>query len=131
MLTRIRNSILVRARKVKVVRTKSTFEISKILEKEGFIESYEECDKVYLTENSYHHKSILLTLKYKGSKQKPYISCIKIISKPGIKSYVNHKNIPRVLGGIGIAVLSTSKGLLTDKEAREEKTGGEILFQMW
>lgn len=131
MLTRIKNSILVKSRKVKVKRTNSTIQICKILLKEGFIESYEECDKVYLSSDKFHNKSILLTLKYKGNKQKSYITSIKTISKPGIKIYVNSRNIPKVLGGVGIAVLSTSKGLLTDREAREQKAGGEVLFYIW
>lgn len=131
MLTRIRNSILVKSRKVKVVRTNSTIEICKILKKEGFIESYEECDKVYISENNYYNRLILLTLKYKGVKQNPYITSIKTISKPGIKVYVDCRNVPKVLGGIGIAVISTSKGLLTDREAREQKIGGEVLFYIW
>lgn len=131
MLTRIRNSILVKSRKVKVIRTNSTISICKILKNEGFIDSFEECDKVYISENEYYHRLILLNLKYKGVKQKPYITSIKAISKPGIKTYVDNRNIPKVLGGIGIAVLSTSKGLLTDREAREKRIGGEVLFYIW
>lgn len=131
MLTRIRNSILVKSPKVKIIRTNSTLSICKILKREGFIENYEECDKVFISENECYNRLILLTLKYKGVKQKPYITSIKAISKPGIKIYVNNKNIPKVLGGIGIAILSTSRGLLTDREAREQKIGGEVLFYVW
>lgn len=131
MLTRIRNSILVKSRKVKIIRTNSTINICRILKKEGFIESYEECDKVYISDKESYHRLILITLKYKGVKQKPYITSIKAISKPGIKVYVDNRNIPKVLGGIGIAILSTSKGLLTDREAREQRIGGEVLFYIW
>jgi len=131
MLARIKNSISIKSRKVEIIRTKLTEEICKILKKEGFIEKYEESGKVYITEKGYVHKNIIITLKYKGIKQKSYISGLNTVSKPGIRIYVNKKNIPRILGGIGIAFLSTSKGILTDREARDQKIGGEILFYIW
>lgn len=87
-------------------RTKLTLNIADILKKEGFIESFEETGDVVLIENGFFHKDILITLKYGGVKQKPYITQLKRISKPGLRVYVNKKNIPKVLGGIGVAVFS-------------------------
>lgn len=106
MLTRIRNSNLRRSRKVKIIRTKLTFNIAKILKQEGFIESF---DVVSSVEKNCPCSFILITLKFKGLKQKPYITELKRISKPGFRVYVNHKNIPTVLGGVGIAVCLSKK----------------------
>nr|YP_009503375.1 ribosomal protein S8 [Euglena clara]AXA45479.1 ribosomal protein S8 [Euglena clara] len=131
MLTRIRNAILVKSRKVIILRTNLTLNIASILKKEGFIESFEEYGDVFLTEKTCVQKYILIVLRYKGVKQKSYITSLKRISKPGLRVYINYKNIPKVLGGIGIAVLSTSKGLLTDRAARFNKLGGEVLFYIW
>lgn len=104
MLTRIRNSILVKSRKVEVIRTNLTLSIAEILKKEGFIESYEESGRVFITQKGFVHKYISITLKYKGIKQIPYITKLKRVSKPGLRVYTNYKNIPRVLGGVGVAV---------------------------
>lgn len=93
-----------KARTVVVKRTKLTLNIADILKREGFIDSYEEVGDVVLIENGFFHKEILITLKYSGLKQKPYITQLKRVSKPGLRVYVNKKNIPRVLGGIGVAV---------------------------
>lgn len=131
MLTRIRNSILVKSRKVEVIRTNLTLSIAEILKKEGFIDSYEESGRVFITQKGFVHKYISITLKYKGIKQVPYISKLKRVSKPGLRVYTNYKNIPRVLGGVGVAVLSTSRGLMTDRIAKVNKLGGEILFYIW
>nr|YP_009145407.1 ribosomal protein S8 [Cryptoglena skujai]AKL39032.1 ribosomal protein S8 [Cryptoglena skujai] len=128
MLTRIRNSNLRRSRKVKVIKTNLTLNIAKILKQEGFIESFDVVSNLELN-NSYDF--ILITLKFKGLKQKPYITQLKRISKPGFRVYVSHNNIPKVLGGIGIAVLSTSKGLLTNNSAKVNNLGGEVLFYIW
>lgn len=131
MLTRIRNSILVRSRTVNVVRTNLTLNIAEILKSEGFIESFEETGDVYLTQKGFVHKYISITLRYKGVKQKSYITQLKRVSKPGLRVYASYKKIPKVLGGIGVAVLSTSKGLMTDRLARLNKLGGEVLFYIW
>lgn len=106
MLTRIRNAILVKSRSVKVLRTGLTLRISEILKKEGFIESFEESGETFLSQNSISYKYIYINLKYKGVRQIPYITQLKRISKPGLRVYVSCKNIPRVLGGIGIAVFA-------------------------
>jgi len=106
MLTRLRNGLLIKSRKVDIVRTNLTFEIVKILQKEGFIESFYGCGNVYLTDKGFVDQYIRIILKYKGLKQKSYITSLKRISKPGFRVYVNKRNIPKVLGGIGIAVFA-------------------------
>lgn len=100
MLTRIRNSNLVKSRKVSVVRTNLVLDIMNILKVEGFIDSFEEVGESVSTEKGF----VSINLRYKGVKQKPYITQLKRISKPGLRVYVNKKNVPSVLGGIGIAV---------------------------
>nr|YP_009389137.1 ribosomal protein S8 [Euglena archaeoplastidiata]AKR17910.1 ribosomal protein S8 [Euglena archaeoplastidiata] len=131
MITRIRNSNLVKARKVKILRTSLIINILSILQKEGFIDSFEESGEVFITEKGFVHKFVFVNLKYKGVKQKPFITNLKRISRPGLRIYVNKENIPKVLGGIGIAVISTSKGLMTDRMARINNVGGEVLFHIW
>lgn len=126
MLTRLRNSMMARSHKVEVIHTKLNLGIIEILKNEGFIESFEE------SVNSFSvRKYITVTLKYKGPKQVPYITELKRISKPGLRVYVSYKKIPKILGGIGLAVLSTSKGLMSDKDANLHKVGGELLFYVW
>nr|YP_009145472.1 ribosomal protein S8 [Monomorphina parapyrum]AKL78945.1 ribosomal protein S8 [Monomorphina parapyrum] len=131
MITRIRNANLRKSTKVDVIHTKLTSNIANILKQEGFIESFEESGDILLQEKGMSRKYISIFLKYKGIKQKPYITGIKKVSNPGLRVYVNQTKIPRVLGGIGVAVLSTSKGLLTDRVARVERVGGEVLFTIW
>ena len=104
MITRIRNSNLVKSRTVVILRTKLTLNICQILKEEGFIDSFEEFGDVLFTETGFFHKFILVTLKYKGVKQKPYITHLKRISKPGFRFYVTKNNVPKVLGGVGVAV---------------------------
>ena len=101
--------------------TRISQQISFILKKEGFIESYQ----------IFPSGEITLRLKYKGREKKPCITNLKRISKPGLRIYANHKEIPKVLGGMGIAILSTSKGIMTDREARFQGVGGEILCSIW
>lgn len=131
MISRMKNSILIKSRTVLVLRTNLIINIAKILKEEGFIESYEECGEFYMSDKGFIYKYVSLTLKYKGVKQKSYITGLKRVSKPGFRVYVNSKNIPKVLGGLGVAVLSTSKGIIVDRVARSEKTGGEVLFIIW
>nr|YP_009541067.1 ribosomal protein S8 [Lepocinclis playfairiana]AYQ93556.1 ribosomal protein S8 [Lepocinclis playfairiana] len=131
MLTRIRNANLVSSEKVLVPYTKVNSEIARILKDEGFIESFEQTFNTK-SSNSNSFPFICIVLKFKkGLRQKPYISFIKRISKPGLRSYVNANNIPKVWGGIGVAVLSTSSGLMTNKEAKLRGLGGEVLFYIW
>jgi len=121
MLTRIRNACLIKSGTVSVPYTKITHHISRILEKEGFIESFEISKKGDLT----------LFLKYLGREKKPCITNLRRVSKPGLRIYVTTKDIPRVLGGMGITIVSTSKGVMTDTEARLSQVGGELLCSIW
>jgi len=128
MLTRIRNANLAKKSSVIIPKTKLTLEIAQILEKEGFIENLQQ---------SLEEQSLVLSLKYRSkkvSKLRTKESCItnlKRLSKPGLRIYVNHRQIPRILGGTGIVILSTPSGLMTDREARSRGIGGELLCSIW
>jgi small subunit ribosomal protein S8 len=124
MLTRIRNAGLVGHSTTKVPTTKMTKSIAQVLKSEGFIGDYEETGEGI-------NKYLVISLKYKGKNRQPIIRTLKRVSKPGLRVYSNCKDIPRVLGGIGIAIISTSKGIMTDREARKQNVGGEILCYIW
>lgn len=124
MITSIRNANLEKTKTVQVPATNITRNIGKILLQEGFIQNFREHQ-----ENKNYF--LVFTLKYQGKKKKPYITTLRRISKPGLRMYSNHKEIPRVLGGMGIVILSTSQGIMTDREARENQIGGEILCYVW
>jgi small subunit ribosomal protein S8 len=124
MLTRIRNAGLVGHSTTKVPTTKMTKSIAHVLKSEGFIGEYEETGEGI-------NKYLVISLKYKGKNRQPIIRTLKRVSKPGLRVYSNCKEIPRVLGGIGIAIISTSKGIMTDREARKQNVGGEILCYIW
>lgn len=128
MLTRIRNATLAKKSNVNVPFTNLNQEVAKILEKEGFIQGFQlELDST----------DILIRLKYRSKKEyrgKTKESCItnlKRISKPGLRIYANHKEIPRILGGTGIVIISTPNGVMTDREARSQGIGGELLCSVW
>nr|QFK69527.1 ribosomal protein S8 [Pogonatum inflexum] len=124
MITSIRNANLRRTKTVQVPATNITKNIGKILLQEGFIDNFREHQ-----ENKNYF--LIFTLKYQGRKKKPYITTLRRISKPGLRMYSGHKEIPKVLGGMGIIILSTSQGIMTDREAREKQIGGEILCYVW
>ncbi|WP_188207996.1 30S ribosomal protein S8 [Alkalibacillus aidingensis] len=123
MLTRIRNANMVRHDQLEVPASKLKQEIVDILKREGFIRDYE-----FVEDNK--QGVLRLFLKY-GSNNERVITGIKKISKPGLRVYAKAEELPRVLNGLGIAVVSTSKGVLTDKEAREQAVGGEVLAYVW
>ncbi len=123
MLTRIRNAIVARHKEVEVPASKMKLAITRILKDEGFIEQYK------LIKDG-KQGIIKITLKY-GENKESVISSLKRISKPGRRVYVNKKQLPRVLNGLGIAILSTSKGVITDKEARKIGVGGEWICSIW
>lgn len=123
MLTRIRNGNSAKHESVDVPASKMKKEIAEILLKEGFIKSYDVIDDGV-------QGTIKVDLKY-GRNDERIISGIKRISKPGLRVYANGTEIPRVLGGLGIAIISTSKGVLTDKEARNQGIGGEVICYVW
>ena len=124
MITSVRNANLEKTKTVQVPGTNITKNIGRILLQEGFIQNFREHQ-----ENTNYF--LVFTLKYQGRKKKPYITTLRRISKPGLRIYSNHKEIPRVLGGMGIVILSTSQGIMTDREAREKQIGGEILCYVW
>ncbi len=128
MLTRIRNANLAKKSNVSVPLTNLTLEFAQILEKEGFIQNFQQSlsSKEILIELKYRSKKV-----YRGKTKESCITNLKRISKPGLRIYANHKEIPRVLGGTGIVVLSTPKGIMTDREARAQHVGGELLCSIW
>ena len=124
MLTRIRNANLAKHQIVQIPSTKITRSIANVLLAEGFIDSFEELKNGLKS-------SLLVSLKYSGKDCKPCIKEIQRISKPGLRVYSGAKKMPRILGGFGTAIVSTSKGLLTDQQARKEGIGGELLCYIW
>jgi small subunit ribosomal protein S8 len=124
MLTRIRNANLARHQTTEVPSTKMTRSIAKVLKDEGFIGEYEEVGEGV-------KRNLVISLKYKGKGKRPIINTLKRVSKPGFRVYSNRRELPRVLGGIGIAIISTSSGIMTDREARRTGLGGEVLCYVW
>jgi small subunit ribosomal protein S8 len=123
MLTRIRNANLVRHEKVELPASTVKKQIAEILKREGFIR-----DAEYVEDSK--QGLIRIFLKY-GPNNERVITGLKRISKPGLRVYTKSTEVPRVLGGLGIAIISTSKGIVTDKEARQGKAGGEVLAYVW
>lgn len=123
MLTRIRNANMVSHEKVEMPSSKLKVELAKLLKEEGFITDYE-------VKEVGKFKVLTVILKYDMNK-KPVITKLERISKPGLRNYSKAKNLPKVLGGMGIAIVSTSKGLLTDRKARKENIGGEVLCYVY
>ena len=143
VLTRIRNGCLNNSQAVSIPLTRLSQQVCHTLQKEGFIESFQRDPSL--------HDILVVRLKYKDSsrqlspgphgaeatvgqalsKKRPCITNLKRISKPGLRVYARHKQIPTVLGGLGILILSTPKGIMTDREARFKKVGGEILCSIW
>ena len=124
MLTRIRNALTARHETVTVPASKVKVAIADILVREGYIKGYE------IVENPVQN-DILITLKYAPAKGQKVVTGLKRVSTPGLRVYAGVDNLPKVLNGMGIAILSTSKGILTDKEAREQRIGGEVLAYVW
>ena len=124
MLTRIRNANTAKHDTVDVPSSKMKLAIAKILLDEGYIKSYE------LVENG-NFNDIHITLKYGASKNEKIISGLQRISKPGLRVYANKEELPKVLCGLGVAIISTNKGVITDKEARKLGVGGEVLCFVW
>ena len=124
MLTRIRNANTAKHDTVDIPASKMKEDIAKILLEEGYIKGYE------ITENGVI-RTMTVTLKYGKDKNQKTITGIKKISKPGLRVYANTENMPKVLGGLGIAIISTNKGVVTDKVARQLNVGGEVLAFVW
>lgn len=124
MLTRIRNANTAKFDEVYVPSSKMKVAIAEILKEEGYIENYE------LVDNR-NFKDIKITLKYKDNKQTKIITGIEKISKPGLRRYAGKEDMPQVMNGLGIAIVSTNEGVMTDRKAREKGIGGEILAFVW
>ena len=124
MLTRIRNANQARHQTTMIPSTRMTRSIAKVLKDEGFIADYSE-------DGEGIKRNLVIALKYKGKNRQPIITALKRVSKPGLRVYSNRKELPRVLGGIGIAIISTSSGIMTDREARRQGLGGEVLCYVW
>ena len=124
MLTRIRNATMVKHQIVQIPATKMSLAIASILKEEGFIEDFES-----YTENQF--KYLLVSLKYIGKSRQPVICKIKRVSKPGLRVYSSSKELPRVLDNLGIAIISTSNGVMTNLKAKELGIGGEVLCYIW
>ena len=122
-MVRIRNANAMRYKTVDVLSSKMTKRLAAILESEGYISGFEEKEEGA-------KKMLTLHLKY-GTRKERVITGLKRISKPGLRVYVKAEEVPRVLNGLGIAIVSTSKGIMTDKEARKENLGGEVLAYIW
>jgi len=124
MLTRIRNATMARHQTTDVPSTKMTRSIARVLKEEGFITDFSEAGEGV-------KRSLVISLKYKGKNRRPIITTLKRISKPGLRVYSNRKDLPRVLGGIGVAIISTSSGIMSDRDARRQGLGGEVLCYIW
>jgi small subunit ribosomal protein S8 len=129
MLTRIRNGVMIGQATVAMPRTKIKSEIARILKEEGFIDGYEEVE----TEENGKQAVLRVKLKYVGERRarKPVITGLERVSRPGRRVYTQKQNIPWVLSGMGISILSTPKGIMTGQRARQVGVGGEILCKVW
>jgi len=123
MLTRLKNALMARHKSVIVSASKMKLEIARILKEEGYIEDYK-----YIKEET--QPKIEIILKYDENKR-PIIAGVKRVSKPGRRIYKGYRDLPKVLDGFGIAIVSTSQGIMTDHEARKRKVGGEVICEIW
>ena len=124
MLTRIRNAIHATHESVEIPSSKLKVQVAEVLKKEGYINSFE------IIETDQIRKKLKIALKY-GPRGEKLITGIKRVSKPGLRVYTKAHEAPRVLDGLGVSIISTNKGLKTDREARKEGVGGEVLCQLW
>ena len=131
MLTRIRNANILQQKTVEVPWTRLNEQIIQLFVKEGFLESVETQTIAETKTNPNQSLALLVHLKYDKKTKRPCMTNLQRISKPGLRLYSNAKDIPQVLGGMGVIILSTSKGILTSREAKQRKIGGELLCSIW
>ena len=124
MLTRIRNASEKRHQSTKVPASRMAQSIAKVLQQEGFIAEITEEGEVVM-------KHLVLELKYSGKHRQPIIRTVQRVSKPGLRVYKNTRQLPKVLGGLGVAIISTSKGVMSDRDARKQGVGGEVLAYVY
>jgi len=127
IFTRIRNAVCIKRSTVRIPKTRITVDLRQIFYSEGFID---EISEPLLSTNS-NKQMLLLRLKYKGIQRIPVIIKLQRVSRPGLRIYVDYKEIPRVLGNLNLTILSTSKGLITNHQALHNKIGGEVLCSIW
>ncbi len=127
MLTRIRNANMVKHQIVQIPSTRMSLSVAEILKEEGYIEDFEN----YTEDTENGKKYLLISLKYTGKSRKPIICKLERVSKPGLRVYSKSKDLPKILDDLGIAIISTSKGLMTNIKARELGVGGEVLCYIW
>jgi len=123
-LTRIRNANLARHQTTRIPATRHTSSNASVLQSEDFIDGFEEAEDGI-------RKFLVVSLRYVGKNRIPTIKMLERVSRPGLRVYANRKELPRVLGGIGVAIISTSHGIMTDKDARRQGIGGEVLCYVW
>jgi len=124
MLTRIRNACEKRHQTTRVPASRMSRSIAKVLQQEGFITEIQE-------DGEGVKKELILSLKYNGKQRQPTIRSVQRVSKPGLRIYSNRRELPKVLGGLGVAIISTSKGIMSDRDARREGVGGEVLCYIY
>ena len=124
MLTRIRNASEKRHTKTRIPASRMCSSIAKVLLQEGFIRDFSE-------EGEGTRRQIVLELKYSGKQRQPLIRALQRVSKPGLRIYSNHRQLPKVLGGIGVAIISTSHGVMSDRTARKQGIGGEVICYVY
>jgi|TARA_B100002052_G_scaffold271899_1_gene273145 small subunit ribosomal protein S8 len=124
MLTRIRNACEKRHQTTNIPASRMSRSIAKVLQQEGFISEIAE-------EGEGVKKHLVLSLKYSGKQRVPTIRSVQRVSKPGLRIYTNRRDLPKVLGGLGVAIISTSKGVMSDRDARKEGVGGEVLCYVY
>ena len=124
MLTRIRNASEKRHQTTNIPASRMSRSIAKVLQQEGFISEFAEAGEGV-------QKHIVLSLKYSGKQKVPTIRSVQRVSKPGLRIYSNRRDLPKVLGGLGVAIISTSRGVMSDRDARKEGVGGEVLCYVY
>ena len=124
MLTRIRNACEKRHQTTNIPASRMSRSIAKVLQQEGFISEFAEAGEGV-------QKHIVLSLKYSGKQKGPTIRSVQRVSKPGLRIYSNRRDLPKVLGGLGVAIISTSRGVMSDRDARKEGVGGEVLCYVY
>jgi len=129
MITSIRNAVRVKRPGVKIPNTRLTQSLAKILVQEGLVE--EVLESFFYNKKQKKKKFLFLRLKYFGLEQRSVITNLQRVSRPGLRIYTNHKEIPEIFGGLGLIILSTPKGLITDRYASSQKLGGEICCSIW
>lgn len=124
MLARIRNAAMARHETTRIPNSKMKLAIAQILKQEGYIADVRDAEGT-------HHPELTIALKYEGRDRDAAFHGLKRVSRPGRRVYVGYRQIPRVLDGLGVSILSTSRGIMTDKDARTKKLGGEVLCEVW